>query len=110
MGADYDVDATPGFRTGGFEFYSAGWIPVDPVTLATAYPNVYAIGDVTSLAGPKAGVFAERPAAALASHLVSEVTVAGASRPSTLDRIDALNGTGDQQTFAATRRARWFGP
>src|SRR5262245_38154195 len=32
-----------------------GWIPVDPHTLATAYEDVYAVGDVTSVGTPKAG-------------------------------------------------------
>src|SRR5262249_9690961 len=36
-----------------------GWIPVDPLTLETSYPGVYAVGDVTSVGTPKAGVFAE---------------------------------------------------
>ena len=36
-----------------------GWIPVDRLTLETRYPGVYAIGDVTSVGTPKAGVFAE---------------------------------------------------
>lgn len=36
-----------------------GWIPVDPLSLETRYPQVYAIGDVTSRGTPKAGVFAE---------------------------------------------------
>ena len=36
-----------------------GWIPVDPETLATRFPGVYAVGDVTSVGTPKAGVFAE---------------------------------------------------
>ena len=36
-----------------------GWIPVDPETLETAFPDVYAVGDVTSVGTPKAGVFAE---------------------------------------------------
>ncbi len=42
-----------------------GWVRVDPETLATAYPNVYAVGDVTEVPMadgrplPKAGVFAE---------------------------------------------------
>src|SRR5579871_2661262 len=34
-----------------------GWIPVDRTHLRTKYPNVYAIGDVTSIGTPKAGVF-----------------------------------------------------
>ena len=36
-----------------------GWVPVDPLTLETAFPDVYAVGDVTSVGTPKAGVFAE---------------------------------------------------
>ncbi len=36
-----------------------GWIPVDAATLATSYPDIYAVGDVTSVGTPKAGVFAE---------------------------------------------------
>ncbi|MBL7627701.1 NAD(P)/FAD-dependent oxidoreductase [Frankia nepalensis] len=40
-----------------------GWIPVDARTLETAFANVYAVGDVTSVGTPKAGVFAEGQAA-----------------------------------------------
>ncbi|HLY33571.1 MAG TPA: FAD/NAD(P)-binding oxidoreductase, partial [Jatrophihabitantaceae bacterium] len=36
-----------------------GWIPVDPYTLETSFENVYAVGDVTSVGTPKAGVFSE---------------------------------------------------
>ena len=43
-----------------------GWIPVDPLTLETAFPDVYAVGDVTSVGTPKAGVFAEGQAAVVA--------------------------------------------
>jgi sulfide:quinone oxidoreductase len=48
-----------------------GWIPVDPLTLETSYPGVYAVGDVTSVGTPKAGVFAERQAAVVAERLVA---------------------------------------
>jgi sulfide:quinone oxidoreductase len=34
-----------------------GWIPVSPVTLETRFPGVYAVGDVTSVGTPMAGVF-----------------------------------------------------
>lgn len=40
-----------------------GWIPVDPITLQTKFPGVYAVGDVTSVGTPKAGVFSEGQAA-----------------------------------------------
>ena len=46
-----------------------GWIPVDPLTLETKYPDVYAIGDVTSVGTPKAGVFAEGQAAVAAERI-----------------------------------------
>ncbi len=36
-----------------------GWVPVNPRTLETKYPNVYAIGDIANTGTPKAGVFAE---------------------------------------------------
>jgi sulfide:quinone oxidoreductase len=48
-----------------------GWIPVDPGTLATRFPGVYAVGDVTSVGTPKAGVFAERAARVVADQLIA---------------------------------------
>jgi sulfide:quinone oxidoreductase len=48
-----------------------GWIPVDPGSGATRFPGVYALGDVTSVGTPKAGVFAERAARALADQLIA---------------------------------------
>jgi sulfide:quinone oxidoreductase len=47
-----------------------GWIPVDPQTLETSYPDVYAVGDVTSVGTPKAGVYAERQAAVVAERII----------------------------------------
>ena len=46
-----------------------GWIPVDPLTLETPFPGVYAVGDVTSVGTPKAGVFAEGQAAVVADRI-----------------------------------------
>jgi sulfide:quinone oxidoreductase len=48
-----------------------GWVPVDPLTLETSYPGVFAVGDVTSVGTPKAGVFSERQAAVAAERIVS---------------------------------------
>jgi sulfide:quinone oxidoreductase len=48
-----------------------GWIPVDSLTLQTSFPNVYAVGDVTSVGTPKAGVFAEGQAAVVADQIVA---------------------------------------
>ena len=48
-----------------------GWIPVDPRTLETSYPGVYAVGDVTSVGTPKAGVFAEGQAVVVADAIIA---------------------------------------
>jgi sulfide:quinone oxidoreductase len=42
---------------------------VDPRTLETRFPGVYAIGDVTSVGTPKAGYFAEGQAAVVAERI-----------------------------------------
>jgi sulfide:quinone oxidoreductase len=115
-----------------------GWVPVDPRTLETRFPGVYAIGDVTSVGTPKAGVFAEGAARVVASRLVAEAR--GGERPSPYDgagscyvefgagqvgRVDVvfLAGTAptgrftapsaavaeEKREFGASRRARWFG-
>jgi sulfide:quinone oxidoreductase len=49
-----------------------GWIPVDPHTLRTEFLDVYAIGDVTSVGTPKAGVFAEGQASIVADQIIAE--------------------------------------
>jgi sulfide:quinone oxidoreductase len=48
-----------------------GWIPVDPRTLETSFPGVYAVGDVTSVGTPKAGVFAEGQAGVVADTIIA---------------------------------------
>ena len=50
-----------------------GWIPVDPLTLETRFSGVYAVGDVTSVGTPKAGVFAEGQAAVVADRILARV-------------------------------------
>jgi sulfide:quinone oxidoreductase len=60
-----------------------GWIPVNPLTLETSFPDVYAVGDVTSVGTPKAGVFAEGQAAVVADQLIARLR--GQSSPSTYD-------------------------
>ncbi len=62
----------------------SGWIPVDKYTLATKFPNVYAIGDVTGIQLsigkplPKAGVIAHGQAEVVANNLIHEITGKGA--------------------------------
>ena len=50
-----------------------GWIPVDPLTLETEFPDVYAVGDVTSVGTPKAGVFSEGQASVAAYQIISRL-------------------------------------
>jgi sulfide:quinone oxidoreductase len=50
-----------------------GWIPVDKTNLKTKFPGVYAIGDVTSVGTPKAGVFAEGAAKIAAGSIIAEL-------------------------------------
>jgi sulfide:quinone oxidoreductase len=50
-----------------------GWIPVDPHTLETRFADVYAVGDVTSVGTPKAGVFAEGQAAVVADRIAARI-------------------------------------
>jgi sulfide:quinone oxidoreductase len=114
-----------------------GYVPVDPATLETRFPGVYAIGDVATQGTPKAGVFAEGAARALAATLSARVRGGadgvhagtgscyiefGAGRIGRVD-IDFLSGpepTGvyrepsvalraEKERFGASRRARWFG-
>ena len=70
----------------------SGWVEVDPATLETRSPNVFAIGDIThvplpdGLALPKAGVFAESQAKVAAANIVHHVV--GGPTP------DAFTGEG----------------
>jgi sulfide:quinone oxidoreductase len=50
-----------------------GWIPVNPLTLETAFADVYAVGDVTSVGTPKAGVFSEGQASVVADQILARV-------------------------------------
>jgi len=58
-----------------------GWVPVDPLTMRTRHPSVYAIGDVASVPTPsgfvpylpKAGVFAHGQAEIVANNIAVEV-------------------------------------
>jgi sulfide:quinone oxidoreductase len=50
-----------------------GWIPVNPLTMETAFADVYAVGDVTSVGTPKAGVFAEGQASVVADQIVARM-------------------------------------
>jgi sulfide:quinone oxidoreductase len=57
----------------------SGWIPVDPRTLATTYPDVYAVGDCAATKTPKghllprAGILAEEQGKVVAENLIHEI-------------------------------------
>ena len=61
----------------------SGWVPVDPHTMVTQFPGVYAIGDVTNiplsmgLPLPKAGVFAHHQGEAVAQSIAAHLTDGG---------------------------------
>jgi sulfide:quinone oxidoreductase len=114
-----------------------GYVPVDPATLATKVPGVYAVGDVATAGVPKAGVFAEGAAKIVAQHLLAQIAGGaeperhlgqgtcyiefGEGRIGSVD-IDFLSGperTGHfnppsaeqmalKEKFGTDRRARWF--
>ncbi|HWB70360.1 MAG TPA: FAD-dependent oxidoreductase [Solirubrobacterales bacterium] len=115
-----------------------GYVPVDPATLRTSFPGVYAVGDVATAGVPKAGVFAEGAGRVVAQALLAELRGAepparhlgqgtcyiefGHGRVASVD-IDFLSGperTGtfnepsesqvaEKERFGSSRRARWFG-
>ncbi len=116
-----------------------GWVPVDPGTAATRFPEVYAVGDVTSVGTPKAGVFAERAARVVADQLIARIR--GEAEPPGYDgtgacwiefgdhevarvEVDFFSTPGRPQgtftapsaltaaekaEFGADRHARWYG-
>jgi sulfide:quinone oxidoreductase len=49
-----------------------GWVSVNPLTLETGFSDVYAVGDVTSVGTPKAGVFAEGQASVVAERIIAQ--------------------------------------
>ena len=76
-----------------------GWIPVDPLTLETSFPGVYAVGDVSSVGTPKAGVFAEGQAGVVADAII-------ASAPGRRRRRSTTAGASATSSSATTRWPR----
>src|SRR5262249_26605543 len=115
-----------------------GWIPVRPQDLQTRFPDVYAVGDITSVGVPKAGVFAEGAARVAAAAIIARIQNGpqpdafkgiascyiefGAGLVGRVD-IDFLSGAApagtfmepstalvrEKQHFGSSRRLRWFG-
>src|SRR5215207_48800 len=113
-----------------------GWVKVEPLTLATPFPGVYALGDCAETGIPKAGVFAESAARAVADQSAASIR-GGRPRPydgtglcfvemgdGEVGRVDVhfradggptapMLGPGaeyaaEKAQFGAVRRARWF--
>lgn len=114
-----------------------GYVPVNPQTLETRFPGVYAVGDVATIGVPKAGVFSEGAARVVAESLIASLRGGeqpgaydglgscyiefGAGRVGRVD-VDFLSGpkpTGtfhepsaalvaEKEHFGSSRRARWF--
>jgi len=115
-----------------------GYVPVEPTTLQTRFPGVYAVGDVATVGVPKAGVFSEGAARVVAAALIA--TLRGGEQPLAYDgrgacyvefgagrvgRVDVDFFSGPKPTgayqeastalvaekehFGSSRRARWFG-
>lgn len=115
-----------------------GWIAVDRESLATKWPDVYAIGDVASVPVPRAGVVAEGEASTVADVLIHRLGGGPPPRPyageltcymemgdDTIGRVNvnfltgpapvvayqppSVDGAEEKRRFAASRRFRWFG-
>jgi sulfide:quinone oxidoreductase len=115
-----------------------GWIPVNPLTLETNYPGVFAVGDVTSVGTPKAGVFSERQASVAADRIAAitrgepgsveydgrgmcylefgneevakvNVTFAAGQAPSGTYEAPSVVLAADKREFGSSRIRRWFG-
>ena len=69
----------PAFLSGSPILAENGWVKVNPQTLETSIPDVFAIGDVTTIALkngkplPKAGVFAHAEAEIVAANLADRI-------------------------------------
>ncbi len=115
-----------------------GWIPVNSLTLETAFEGVYAVGDVTSVGTPRAGVFSEGQAVVVAEriaatlrgepteaeydghgmcyleighNLVAKVDVTFRSGQSPVGALvgPSADLAADKTEFGTSRIARWFG-
>jgi sulfide:quinone oxidoreductase len=115
-----------------------GWVPVEKTNLATRFPDVYAVGDVTALPMAKAGVFAEAAARVVADDIAArlhgvelerpyegagtcylefgggmvgmvEANFFGGPKPTARLLGPSRELAADKVAFASTRRQRWFG-
>jgi len=115
-----------------------GWVPVEKTNLATRFPDVYAVGDLTALPMAKAGVFAEAAARVVADDMAArihgdvlrqpyegagtcyiefgggmvgmvEANFLGGPKPTAQLVGPSRELAAHKEAFASTRRERWFG-
>jgi sulfide:quinone oxidoreductase len=110
---------------------------VDRATLQTRFPDVYAIGDVTSVGTPRAGTFAEGAGKIVAAQIIARarggevaryqgdgrcyiefgetqiaeiyVNFLGGPKPASQYFGTTPEGVANKQHFGSSRKARWFG-
>jgi sulfide:quinone oxidoreductase len=129
-----DVVERSGLTQGGTD----GWVAVEPRSLSTRFPKVFALGDCADAPVPRAGVFAETAARAVATQVIAAIRGEGRTLPydgigscyiefgdGMVGKVDAdfLSGpsptapflapsrelAAEKQRYAAERRTRWFG-
>ena len=144
-GAELDCDlllGVPKHRAPAVVLESAlaedGYVPVDPRSLETRFPHVFAIGDVATVGVPKAGVFSEGAARVVAESILArrrgeepspaydgrgscyvefgggqvgrvDVDFLSGPKPTGTLRAPSSSLVAEKQQFGASRRARWFG-
>ena len=115
-----------------------GWVTVNSRTLETKFAKVYAVGDCANTGTPKAGVFAEGAAKAVATTLVAKICQVGKAVENSgsgtcyiefggghVGKVEVAFFSGpkpignyyepsaalraDKEHFSSSRRARWFG-
>jgi sulfide:quinone oxidoreductase len=114
------------------------WLSVNPKTLETDFPGVYAIGDCADVGVPKAGVFAEGTARVVAEEIIASVKSTeqpagyaglgscyiefGDDKVARVD-VDFMSGpspvgtfnapseeiTAEKKLFGSSRHDKWFG-
>ena len=114
-----------------------GWIPVEKGTLKTRFPDVYAVGDVTSVGTPRAGIFSEGAGKVVAAQIIARhrggdtapyqgdghcyiefggdqiaeiyVNFLGGPKPTSDFKGATPEGVANKRRFGSSRAARWFG-
>jgi len=105
--------------------------------LKTRFPDVYAVGDVTSVGTPRAGIFSEGAGKVVAAQIIARhrggdtapyqgdghcyiefggnqiaeiyVNFLGGPKPSSAFKGATPEGVANKRRFGSSRTARWFG-